>query len=337
MHTPEFPRRKAIFGTAAMAALGAVGAGAAPGSAHAQASNWPQRPVRVIVPNGPGASSDQLARVLAMKLGEVVNQQFVVDNRPGAGGIIGMDIAARAVPDGYTLMATSTANHVIAPHLHRKLSFDLFKDFEPIMLYGTTQNVLVVHPSMPAKTPQELFALLRANPGKYNMASAGSGAQSHLAGVQLMLAARTDATHVPYKGGGASVAAVVANESQFTFTPIAATIPFIRSGQLRALATAGTARSSQLPDLVTLAESGLPKFQSTGWVGMMTPRGTPKAVNERLYALMMQVMKQPDTRELIIRAGADPVTSTPEEFGKFIRSEFESFGAAVKAAKLVAE
>ena len=248
-----------------------------------------------------------------------------------------MDIAARAVPDGYTLMATSTANHVIAPHLHRKLSFDLFKDFEPIMLYGTTQNVLVVHPSMPAKTPQELFALLRANPGKYNMASAGSGAQSHLAGVQLMLAARTDATHVPYKGGGASVAAVVANESQFTFTPIAATIPFIRSGQLRALATAGTARSSQLPDLVTLAESGLPKFQSTGWVGMMTPRGTPKAVNERLYALMMQVMKQPDTRELIIRAGADPVTSTPEEFGKFIRSEFESFGAAVKAAKLVAE
>ena len=337
MHTPEFPRRKAIFGTAAMAALGAVGAGAAPGSAHAQASNWPQRPVRVIVPNGPGASSDQLARVLAMKLGEVVNQQFVVDNRPGAGGIIGMDIAARAVPDGYTLMATSTANHVIAPHLHRKLSFDLFKDFEPIMLYGTTQNVLVVHPSMPVKTPQELFALLRANPGKYNMASAGSGAQSHLAGVQLMLAARTDATHVPYKGGGASVAAVVANESQFTFTPIAATIPFIRSGQLRALATAGTARSSQLPDLVTLAESGLPKFQSTGWVGMMTPRGTPKAVNERLYALMMQVMKQPDTRELIIRAGADPVTSTPEEFGKFIRSEFESFGAAVKAAKLVAE
>jgi tripartite-type tricarboxylate transporter receptor subunit TctC len=268
MHTPENPRRKAILGTAAMAALGAI-----PGSALAQAANWPQRPVRVIVPNGPGASSDQLARVLSMKLGEAVSQQFVVDNRPGAGGIIGMEITARAVPDGYTLMATSTANHVIAPQLHRKLSFDIFKDFEPIMLYGTTQNVLVVHPSMPVKTAQELIALLRANPGKYNMASAGSGAQSHLAGVQLMLAARTDATHVPYKGGGASVAAVIANESQFTFTPIAATIPHIRSGQLRALATAGAARSTQLPDLPTLGEAALPGAGTWPASPRETPRG----------------------------------------------------------------
>lgn len=337
MSTPRITRRNAILATSGYAALTAIGAAAMPAVAQAPASSWPQRPVRVIVPNGPGASSDQLARALSLKLGEAVGQQFIVDNRPGAGGIIGMEITARAVPDGYTLMATSTANHVIAPQLHRKLGFDIFKDFEPIMLYGTTQNVLVVHPSMPAKTAQELIALLRANPGKYNMASAGSGAQSHLAGVQLMLAARTDATHVPYKGGGASVAAVIANESQFTFTPIAATIPFIRSGQLRALATAGTARSTQLPDLPTLGEGTLPGFQSTGWVGMMTPRGTPKAINDRLYALMMQVMKQPDTRELIVRAGADPVTSTPEEFGKFIRSEFESFRAAVKAAKLVAE
>ena len=337
MYIPRIQRRKAILASGAIAALTAIGSAATPAMAQSQASNWPQRPVRVIVPNGPGASSDQLARVLAMKLGEAVGQQFVVDNRPGAGGLIGMEIAARAVPDGYTLMATSTANHVIAPQLHRKLGFDVFKDFEPIMLYGTTQNVLVVHPSMPAKTAQELIALLKANPGKYNMASAGSGAQSHLAGVQLMLAARTDATHVPYKGGGASVGAVVANESQFTFTPIAATIPFIRSGQLRALATAGTARSTQLPDLPTLNEGALPGFQSTGWVGMMTPRGTPKAVNDRLYSLMMQVMKQPDTRELIVRAGADPATSTPEEFGKFIRTEYESFRAAVKAATLVAE
>jgi tripartite-type tricarboxylate transporter receptor subunit TctC len=306
-------------------------------ASSAATQSWPQRPVRMVVPQGAGSSNDTISRVLALRMADLLGQQIVVDNRPGAGGIVGMEIAARAVPDGYTLMATSTANHVIAPQLHRKLGFDVFKDFEPIMLYGTTQNVLVVHPSMPAKTAQELLALLRANPGKYNMASAGSGAQSHLAGVQLMLAARTDATHVPYKGGGASVAAVIANESQFTFTPIAATIPHIRSGQLRALATAGAARSTQLPDLPTLGEAALPGFQSTGWVGMMTPRGTPKAVNERLYSLMMQVMKQADTRELIVRAGADPVTSTPEEFGKFIRSEYESFRAAVKAAKLVAE
>jgi tripartite-type tricarboxylate transporter receptor subunit TctC len=223
MHAPRIQRRKATLATGVLAALSAIGSVAAPAIAHAQAAIWPQRPVRVIVPNGPGASSDTLARVLALKLGETVGQQFVVDNRPGAGGLIGMEIAARAVPDGYTLLATSTANHVIAPQLHRKLNFDVFKDFQPISLYGVTQNVLVVHPSMPAKTAQELIALLKATPGKYNMASAGSGSQSHLAGVQLMLAARTESTHVPYKGGGASVGAVVANESQFTFTPIAAT------------------------------------------------------------------------------------------------------------------
>jgi tripartite-type tricarboxylate transporter receptor subunit TctC len=322
-------RRFTRVATTFVIALGAV---TAAGSAVAQ--TWPQRPVRVIVPNGPGASSDNLARVLALKLGEATGQQFVVDNRPGAGGLIGMEIAARAVPDGYTILATSTANHVIAPQLHRKLGFDLFKDFEPVSLYGITQNVLVVHPSMPAKTAQELFALLRASPGKYNMANAGAGAQSHLAGVQLMLAAKTDATHVPYKGGGASVGATVANESQFTFTPIAATMPFIRSGQLRALATAGNARSTQLPDLPTLGEGALPGFQSTGWVGVMVTRGTPKQVSDRLYALIQQVMKQADTRELIVRAGADPMTSTPAEFGKFIREEWERFNVAVKAAKL---
>jgi tripartite-type tricarboxylate transporter receptor subunit TctC len=337
MHAPRIQRRKATLATGVLAALSAIGSVAAPAIAHAQAATWPQRPVRVIVPNGPGASSDNLARVLALKLGETVGQQFVVDNRPGAGGLIGMEIAARAVPDGYTLLATSTANHVIAPQLHRKLNFDVFKDFQPVSLYGVTQNVLVVHPSMPATTAQELIALLKATPGKYNMASAGSGSQSHLAGVQLMLAARTESTHVPYKGGGASVGAVVANESQFTFTPIAATIPFIRSGQLRALATAGTARSTQLPDMPTLNEGALPGFQSTGWVGVMTPRGTPKAVNDRLLTLIHQVMKQADTRELIVRAGADPVTSSPEEFGKFIQSEFESFRAAVRAAKLAVE
>lgn len=303
------------------------------GAAFAQ--NWPQRPVRMIVPNGPGASSDNLARVLALKLSEAAGHQMIIDNRPGAGGLIGMEIAARAVPDGYTVLATSTANHVIAPQLPRKLSFDPLNDFEPVSLYGVTQNVLVVHPSLPAKTAQELIALLKASPGKYNMASAGAGSQSHLAGVQLMLAAGTEATHVPYKGGGLSVGSVVANESQFTFTPVAATIQFIRSGQLRALATAGTARSTQLPELPTLGEAALPGFQSTGWVGVMVPRGTPQAVSRRMHALIVQVMNQPETRALIAKAGADPVSSSPEEMGKFIREEWDRFGVAVKAAKLV--
>jgi len=322
-------RPKARFLSTVVVALSATTMTAA-----AFAQNWPQRPVRMIVPNGPGASSDNLARVLAMRLSETAGQQIVVDNRPGAGGLIGMEIAARAVPDGYTVLATSTANHVIAPQLPRKLAFDPLNDFEPISLYGVTQNVLLVHPSSPAKTAQELIALLKASPGKFNMASAGAGSQSHLAGVQLMLAAGTEATHVPYKGGGLSVAAVVSNESQFTFTPIAASINFVRSGQLRALATAGTARSTQLPELPTLGEAALPGFQSTGWVGVMVPRGTPQAVSRRMHALIVQVMQQPETRALIVKAGADPISSSPEDMDKFIREEWTRFGVAVKAAKL---
>ncbi|MBC7778589.1 MAG: tripartite tricarboxylate transporter substrate binding protein [Proteobacteria bacterium] len=303
----------------------------------AGAQSWPQRPIRMIVPQGAGASNDTLSRVLAVKLGEVLGQQIVVDNRPGAGGLIGLEIAARAVPDGYTILGTATATQVIAPQLQKKLSFDPFKDLTPVSLFGVTQNVVVVHPSLPAKSAKELIALLKASPGKYNMASAGAGSQSHLAGVQFMLASGTDAVHVPYKGGGASVAATVSNEAQFTITPLAATLTFIRSGQLRALGTAGVKRSAQLPDSPTLGESALPGFQSTGWVGVLVPRGTPRPITERLHAAIVQVMKQLDTQEQMVRAGADPVWSTPEEFAKLIREEWDRFKLAITAAKLAIE
>jgi len=333
-----FPRRPGVQRTrTTLVRLGAITVACVVLASAASAQSWPQRPIRMVVPQGAGSSNDTLSRVLAIKLGELLGQQIVVDNRPGAGGIIGMEIAARAAPDGYTILGTATATQVIAPLLQKKLSFDPFKDLAPVSLFGVTQNVVVVHPSLAARSAKELIALLKASPGKLNMSSAGAGSQSHLAGVQFMLASGTDAVHVPYKGGGASVAAAVANEAQFTITPLAATLPFIRSGQLRALATAGAKRTAQLPDLPTLAESALPGFQSTGWVGILVPRGTPKPITERLHSTIVQVMKQPDTQEQIVRAGADPLTSTPEEFAKLIREEWERFKLAIEVAKLTIE
>lgn len=299
--------------------------------------NYPVRPVRLLVPQGVGASNDTLSRALAGKLGDALGQQIVVDNRPGAGGLIGMEIAAHSASDGYTLLASATATQVIAPQLHRKLAFDPFKDLLPISLFGITQNALVVHPTVPAKSVKDFIALVRSAPGRFNMASAGAGSQSHLAGVQFMLALGTETTHVPYKGGGASVAAVIANESQFTITPLPAVLTHVKSGRLRALGTGGERRSTQLPEVPTIAEAGLPKFQSTGWIGLMAPRGLPQPVFGKVRAALVQAMKQPDTREQIERQGGDPVVSSPEEFAKFIREEWDRFGQAIRAAKLKVE
>lgn len=325
-----------LFHSSAIAFLVLI-AGPAPCSAAESAAGYPSRPVRLLVPQGIGASNDTLSRALAGRLGDALGQQIVVDNRPGAGGLIGMEIAAHSAPDGYTLLASATATQVIAPQLHRKLAFDPFKDLLPISLFGITHNALTVHPSVPAKSVKEFIAVVKAAPGKLNMASAGAGSQSHLAGVQLMLAIGVDTTHVPYKGGGASVAAVIANESQFTITPLPAVLTHVKSGRLRALGTGGERRSTQLPDVPTIAEGGLPKFQSTGWIGLMAPRGLPQPVFGKVRAALTQAMKQPDTREQIERQGGDPVVSTPEEFAKFIREEWDRFGQAIRAARLKVE
>jgi tripartite-type tricarboxylate transporter receptor subunit TctC len=301
------------------------------------AATYPERPIRLLVPQGVGASNDTLSRALAIKYGEMMGQQIVVDNRAGAGGLIGMELAANAAPDGYTLLASATATQVIAPQLHRKLTFDPFKDLMPVSLFASTANILVTHPAVPAKTVKEFIAYARAQGPKLNMASAGAGAQSHLAGVQFMLAAGLDSTHVPYKGGGASVAAVMAGESQWTLTPLPATLSHVQSGRLKALGVGSTKRTTQLPDVPTFAESGLPGFQTTGWIGLMLPKGTPAPIFEKVRTTLLKTMQDPETRTLIQRQGGDPVTSTPEEFAKFIRSEWDSFGAAIKAAKLKVE
>jgi len=300
-------------------------------------ATYPDRPIRLLVPQGVGASNDTLSRALAIKYGEVIGQQIVVDNRAGAGGLIGMELAAHAAADGYTILASATATQVIAPQLHRKLSFDPFKDLLPVSLFASTANILVTNPAVPAKTVKEFIAFAKAQGPRLNMASAGAGAQSHLAGVQLMLAAGFESTHVPYKGGGASVASVMAGESQWTLTPLPATLSHVQSGRLKAFAVGSTKRTTQLPDVPTIAESGLPGFQSTGWVGLLLPKGTPASIFEKVRATLLTTMQEPETRTLIQRQGGDPVTDTPDEFAKFIRSEWDSFGAAIRAAKLKVE
>ncbi len=300
-------------------------------AAHA----YPTRPVRLIVPQQAGSSNDTLSRVLANALGDALGQQVVVDNRAGVGGIIGMEIAATAVPDGHTLAAMATAQ-VISPHLQKKLAYDTFRDFAPITLFGITYNVFVAHPSLPATGVKEFIALARAKPGQINMASAGPGSQSHLAGVMFSLAAGINVLHVPYKGAGASVGAVLANESQFSVTPIPATVGHIKSGRLKAIALSSKKRSPTAPDIPTFVEQGV-NFESSGWNGLVAPKNTPKPVLDRLHAVVHKIAATPAFREQMARQGAEVLISSPQDFGQFIRREFELFGPAVKAANLKAD
>ena len=302
----------------------------------AEAARYPERPIRLIVPQGIGAGTDLLARPFAVKFGEALGQQIVVDNRPGASGMIGLELVAHAARDGYTLLATSAGIQVVAPQLFSRLPFDPNRDLVPLSLFAVTQNALVVHPSLPAKTTKEFIAAARAAPGKLNFASAGTGTQSHLATVQFNLLAGIEAVHVPYKGGGALNAAVIANETQFSVTPLPGALPHIRSGRLRALGTGGDKRSTQMPDVPTIAEAGVP-FLSTGWTGILGTAGTPKPIFDKVHATLLKVMAQPEMREMIERQGADPVTSTPDAFARFIHEEWERYAPAIKAAKIKIE
>jgi tripartite-type tricarboxylate transporter receptor subunit TctC len=297
---------------------------------------YPTKPVRIIIAQTTGTSVDTLARVLALKMGEDLGQQIVADNRGGAGGIIGAEIAARAAPDGYTLLVSSTGMQVITPQIYKKLNYDPIGDFAPLSLFAVTQNLLVVNPSLPVNSVKELIAHARANPGKLNMANAGAGFQSHLAGVLFTHVAGIDVRHVPYKGG-ASLIAVIGNESQFTIAPSPSVMAHIRSGRLRALASGGEKRSPLTPDLPTVMESGVPGYVSTGWAGLMAPKAIPRPIFDKLYATLVKVVRDPAARELMERQGGDPVTSTPDEFLRFVREEYTRFGEAIRLANLKVE
>jgi tripartite-type tricarboxylate transporter receptor subunit TctC len=297
---------------------------------------YPERPIRMIMPNAPGSANDTMGRILAAKLGEALGQQIVVDNRAGAGGILGMEIGKNSVPDGYTLVSPSTAATSIAPHIQKKLPYDPVKDYEFISLFAVMPNILVLHPGQPPKTVREFIDYAKVMGNKLNMASAGSGAQSHLSGTALMVAAGIESVHVPYKGGGASVAATVAGESQWTFTPAAAVMSLIRGNRLRAIGHSLPKRTALLGDLPAIAET-LPGFTYSGWYGLSAPKNTPKPVLDKIRNTLLKVAATAEFKELISAQAAEVVTNTPEEFRMFVIDEIAMTGKAVRAAGLKSE
>lgn len=317
------------FALVLTAALGAIPA------SYAADANYPTRPIRLIVPNAAGSSVDTLGRIFANSLTSVAKQQVIVDNRAGAGGLIGMEIGKDANPDGYTLVSASTAAMVIGPHIHKNLPFDPLKDYAFISLFGNTPNILVVNPSIPVKSVKELIDYNRNRDGKANMASAGVGSQSHLAGEMFMQVAKTTALHVPYKGGGASVAAVVAGESQWTITPAPAVAGLIKAGKLRAVAHSLPSKSALLGDLPSIAET-VPGYQYGGWNGLLAPVKTPKHILVQVREMLVKTTQNADFRRLFEQQMTEVVTNTPEEFRKFVADEIKGMGPVVKAAGLKA-
>ncbi len=297
---------------------------------------YPERPIRMIMPNAPGSAIDTMGRILSAKLGEALGQQIVVDNRAGAGGIVGMEIGKNSIADGYTLVSPSTAATSIAPHIHKTLPYDPVKDYEFISLFAVMPNILVVNPGQPPKSVKEFIDYAKAMGNKLNMASAGTGSQSHLSGTAFMVAAGLESVHVPYKGGGASVAATVAGESQWTFTPAAAVMSLIRANRLRALGHSMPKRTPLLGDLPAIAET-LPGFTYSGWYGLTAPKNTPKPVLDKLRATLLKVAATPEFKDLISAQAAEVVTNTPDEFRKFIIDEIAQTARVVRAAGLKAE
>ena len=333
MKAAMFPPCLSTFVIAIAAACGLLplsAAGADP------AASYPSRPIRLIIANTTGTSVDTLCRVLAARFSEELGQQIVSDNRAGAGGTIGAEIASQAAPDGHTLLVSSTGMQVIAPQIYTRLNYHPVRDFEAISLFAITQNLMVMNPGLPFKSVKELIAYARANPGKLRMSNAGAGFQSHLAGVLFTHMAGIDVLHVPYKGG-ASLIAVMSNESQFTIAPGPAVMGHVRGGRLRALATGGEKRSPLTPELPTIAEAGVPGYVSTGWSGLMAPRNTPKPIVEKIRAALTRTLNDPATRKLMEAQGGEPATSTGAEFIKLINEEYKRFGQAIKLANLKVE
>jgi len=305
------------------------------GPASAQEA-WPSRPVRIIVPFPAGGVADLLPRLVGQKLSEKWGQPVIVENKAGAAGNIGMGEGARAAPDGYTLVLAPTGNLTVNPYLF-KLPFDTAKDFAPITVLATSPNVLVVHPSVPAKTFAELIAYAKANPGKLNFASPGAGSGAHLAGELLNLDAGIQAQHVPYKGLAPAVTDLLGGQVQMMFAGISTVIQHVKNGKLVALAIASPSRSPQLPDVPTVAESGIPGFDVTSWYGLVARAGTPPAVIEKIQRDAAEALRDPGVREKLAGLGLEPMGNTPAEFGAMIAAESLKWGDIVRKAHIQAQ
>jgi tripartite-type tricarboxylate transporter receptor subunit TctC len=323
-------RRIAALALAAVAAL-------AMGAAGAAQPDFPSKPVRFIVPFAPGGSTDTLARTLSVKLTDSLGQQVVVDNRPGANGNIGMEIVARANPDGYTIVLGYISNLGTGPSLYKKLPYDPVKDYAPVTQIASAPNIVVLHPSVPAKSFREFIAYAKANPGKVSYATAGVGSIGHLSGVLLDQLAGIDMVHVPYKGSGQAVNDILGGHVQMMISGMSSVIQHVKSGRLRPIAMTSLERSPAAPDVPTIAEQGFPGFEGTAWYGVLAPAGTPPPVVNRLNADILKALKQPDVRERLGAVGFDIVGGTPEQFGAYIKTEIAKWAKVVKAAGIKPE
>jgi tripartite-type tricarboxylate transporter receptor subunit TctC len=303
-----------------------------PTIAQNSVERYPDRPVRWIVPFAPSGPTDLMSRAVAEKLSQRLGQQFVVDNRAGAGGNIGAEVVSKSAPDGYTLMIGHVGTHAINVSLYPKVGFDPVRDFTPITLIATLPLALVIHPSVSAKDVKELIAYAKAHPGQLNFASAGNGGPTHLTGELLKTSAAIDIVHVPYKGNAAALLDLVAGRVQMMFSNMLTAMPHVRAGKLRAIGISSAKRSPQAPDLPTIAESGLPGFAAVPWYGVLGPAALPRPIVNKINSEIAHVLAQRDMQERFVAQGIDLQSSTPEQFGALIKSEVVKWRKVVRDA-----
>ena len=295
-------------------------------------TTYPTKPIRLVVPFVPGGSTDLIARIMGQKLDEALGQQVVVENRAGAGGNIGVEYVAKSASDGYTLIFGHIGTFGFGPSLYQKLPYDPVKDFAPITLFAMVPNMLVVHPALPAKTVKELIALAKARPGQMNYGSSGNGSASHLASEYFKLLSKTDIIAIPYKGTGPLVTDLIAGQTSLTITGVPPLYPFVQSGRLRGIAVGSVKRLALMPDLPTIAEAGVPGYESSTWFGPLAPAKTPREIILRLNTELLKILQRPDIKARFAAEGAEGLGSTPEEFGTYIKSEIDRWGRVIKAA-----
>jgi tripartite-type tricarboxylate transporter receptor subunit TctC len=303
----------------------------------AAAQQYPSKPIRLIVPFTPGGTTDILARILGQRLSEAMGVQVVIDNRPGAGGNIGAELAAKSAPDGYTLFMGPSGTLAVNPSLYAKLLFDPIRDFAPITLLAMVPSILVVHPSLPVKSVKELIAYAKSHPGKLNYGSSGAGGQPFLAVEYLKLMAGLNIVEIRYKGGAPLTTDLIAGEISLNITGIPTLLPHVKAGRLRALAVSSAKRSAAVPELPTISEAGLPGYDATAWYGVLAPAGTAPEIVAKLNAEINKGIRQPDVAERLAAEGAEMVGGTPEEFGAFIKTETARWEKVVKAAGVKAQ
>jgi tripartite-type tricarboxylate transporter receptor subunit TctC len=327
-------RREFLKLSAAAVVAPAAASGTALSTAWAQ--SYPTRPVRIIVPFGPGGPTDVAARLIAQKLSENLGRNFVVENVAGASSNIGTVQAAKAAPDGYTILVTVN-NLVINPSLFDKVAFDPYKDFDPVALAVGFSSAFAVHPSVPATTVKELIGVIKANPGKYSYASPGLGTPSHLLGEQFRVTQNLDIVHVPYGGSGPAITAAIAGHTPICFAAMSAAAPQARAGKLKVLAVLSQRVSSSMPEVPTIAAAGFPGFEGDGWVGALVPAGTPKEIVALLNKQINAIIALPESKEKLTSLGLDPVGGTPEQFARDMRAEGEKWAKVIKAANIKAK